>query len=58
LKHSLISQRNICKKKVHDESIVLATYTVVEVTAKDECPFTGSEIVRRCFLTAVRGASM
>jgi hypothetical protein len=46
LKHSLVSQRNIFKKpNVHGELIVLATYTVVEVTVKDECPFTGSEIL-------------
>jgi hypothetical protein len=49
----------MCKKQnVHDESIVLATYTMVEVTAKDGCSFTGSEIVRRCFLTAVKSPSM
>jgi len=30
----------------------------VEVTAKDGCLFTGSKIVIRYFLTAVRGASM
>jgi len=55
----LFIQQNICKKQnVHEESIVLATYTVVEVTAKDGCPFTGYEIVRRCFLNAVKSSSM